>query len=298
MSTGTIRRRLSAVALAVWVGSFGTVNAQDLDVRSIRVPRDQFPVTNVDAKVWSRAPETVLPLLPQTMVAPFLIELTIPDLSVRSVNDGERIAFRLEWKDPTKDEYFSIDGFPDGVALEFPPAGIDPAQVSPFMGNPGARVQVLHWKAAWQKDIDHGRQEVKDLHPNAWSDIYPFVEGAFPFLTEASLESRTARNYMPGTYVGNPLSLVKRKTPVEELMAEGFGTLTTQPQQDADGKGAWNKGVWTVVLVRPLISPDPLDNPIPNGGQTSIAFAVWNGSDQDRGARKHYFPWVPLVVGE
>ena len=42
------------------------------------------------------------------------------------------------------------------------------------------------------------------------------------------------------------------QTPVEQAMAEGFGTLSTQKQQDARARGAYEDGRWTVVITRPL----------------------------------------------
>lgn len=297
MSTGTTLRDLALAALALLISAQVSL-AGDLEVLSKNVGAKPVPAAPAD-DAWGSAPETDLALLPQNMIAPSLIELTIPSLKIRSLHNETDIAIRLEWPDKTRDSIQDIGSFSDGCAVEFP---IGPADPSPFMGHaamagqPAGRVHILHWKATWQDDMDLGFQGVAKIYPNGWWDIYPFLNGAYPFLTEDSLTSRETLNYSPATYVGNPVSLMKRKVPVEELIAEGFGTLTTQPRQDASGRGDWKNGVWAVVLVRPLVSKDAMDSILPLDGESKIAFALWNGSDQDRGARKHYFPWIPLKI--
>src|SRR3972149_652304 len=76
--------------------------------------------------------------------------------------------------------------------------------VSRFMGHPApgpgqqaGRVHIVHWKATWQDDMDLGFQGVEKIYPNGWWDIYPFLNGAYPFLTEDSITSRQTLNYSP-----------------------------------------------------------------------------------------------------
>ncbi len=78
---------------------------------------------------------------------------------------------------------------------------------------------------------------------------------------------------------------------VTDMTAMGFGTLTTQPQQDVKGKGVWNNGEWRVVFSRPLTNNDPQDAQFPAGKFQNIAFAVWNGSNSERGAMKAISSW-------
>lgn len=299
MRNVTAVARVGLVVLAALAWS-PAAPASDFEIVAKHIGSGPLPTLNPNDPKWKSAAEAELWLLPQNMIAPSLIQLTIPWLKVRALCNDTDIAFRLEWPDPTQDYVLDIGGFSDGVAIEFP---IGPADPSPFMGHPSqdgqpaGRVHIVHWKATWQVDMDKGFQGVDQIYPNAWWDIYPFLNGAFPFLTEQSLTARETLNYSPGAYVGNPVSLTKRKTPVEELIAEGFGTLTTQPRQDAWGVGLWRAGKWTVILARPKVSKDAMDSVLPMQGESKMAFAVWNGSDQDRGARKHYFPWTSLKIG-
>jgi hypothetical protein len=43
-----------------------------------------------------------------------------------------------------------------------------------------------------------------------------------------------------------------RTRPVDEMIAEGFGTLTHKPDGIADGRGEWRDGRWHVVFVGQL----------------------------------------------
>ena len=79
-----------------------------------------------------------------------------------------------------------------------------------------------------------------------------------------------------------------------EYSAEGFGTLTAQRRQDAKGWGIYKEGRWYVVIVVPRASADQNNAPIYR--KTSVAFAVWDGSNKDRGSRKNYTMWIPVEL--
>jgi DMSO reductase family type II enzyme heme b subunit len=59
----------------------------------------------------------------------------------------------------------------------------------------------------------------------------------------------------------------------------------------SNGVGKHDKDGWTVVLVRPLPSGAQI------GTRTQVAFAVWEGSHQEAGARKMRSGWIPLAIG-
>lgn len=270
--------------------------AQNTSVKAVKV--DKAPLDPSNA-IWKKAPPYKVDLMVQNVTTPMLDKLSVSTMTVRSVHDGTTIAFLLEWTDATRDATVDVDKFTDQVAIQLP---VDPQNPGGFMmGNKGGKVHIIHWKALWQDDIDKGYRDVGMLHPNYWVDMYmfsektTFAEGEFPSQTTArDFRSHYAKNYMPGVYSNNPMSELRRTTPVEELIAEGFGTATTQTNQNAAGKGVWEKGKWRVVIARPLISEDPDDAAL--AAQTMIGFAVWNGSERNIGARKQYAPWVPLVI--
>ena len=107
--------------------------------------------------------------------------------------------------------------------------------------------------------------------------------------------------FMPGLAVKNPRSRIDRTTPVEELNAIGFGTLTTQTGESrANGKGVRSFGYWKVVLTHPLKGDYTAQdaNLEGNNGHFITAIAIWNGDKKNRGGRKNYSNggWVPLYL--
>jgi DMSO reductase family type II enzyme heme b subunit len=81
-----------------------------------------------------------------------------------------------------------------------------------------------------------------------------------------------------------------RKQPVQDLVAEGPGSIRPAPETRSVGRGTRTPQGWSVVLSRPL--PKGLDP----GNRTQVAFAVWQGAHQEVGARKMRSVWVPLLL--
>jgi len=66
-------------------------------------------------------------------------------VQVAAVHDGERIAFRVEWSDPTEDrEIGDTMAFPDGCGILFPTVQYAPMAV---MGAVGMAVNAWYWRA-------------------------------------------------------------------------------------------------------------------------------------------------------
>ena len=100
--------------------------------------------------------------------------------------------------------------------------------------------------------------------------------------------------FNPGIATYNILSdNTMRRSPVEDLNAEGFGSLTTQAHQDVDGKGNWNNDRWTVVFKRALKTKD-IDDTQFTGNKTPIAIAIWNGQNKERNGQKAVTQWQTL----
>jgi DMSO reductase family type II enzyme heme b subunit len=111
------------------------------------------------------------------------------------------------------------------------------------------------------------------------------------------LPPETAALYWVGRAAGNPLSLATRETPVEQVVAEGFGTTTHLPSTAARGRGTNEDGRWRVALGVPL-EREGAGEPLQPGQTWHAAFAVWLGDRQNRGGRKHYANWIPLHLEE
>lgn len=262
------------------------------EVLVMRVPAVP-PLDNVFAAGWERIPSIEIPLIPQQTTTPMLETATISSISVQAARDDQRIAWRLSWAAPKPMTRSETNEFPDAVALQFPL--VDGAPYT--MGATGQPVSLLHWKAVWQKDFDDGFQDVTALYPNAWTDMYWFAPHQGPVPTVELVKEPRALQFMPLHAAGNAMAIVDRAQPVEELIAEGFGTATTVPNSPSGARGVWRDGRWTVVIDRPWDSAnDPLIARLQSATSNMISLAVWDGSAGNRGGRKHHCAWVPMKV--
>ncbi len=83
-----------------------------------------------------------------------------------------------------------------------------------------------------------------------------------------------------------------RKTPVDDLNAEGFSTLTLQDHQSVIGQGIRSATGWQVVFKRPLTNSDEQDSQFK--GSTPMGIAVWNGSNRETNGQKGIAGWILL----
>lgn len=251
------------------------VKAQEITAKFMKLNNTFFEKPEPMGSPWNEVEKTTVILFPQNITTPSIYQTTVGALEAKAIHNGKWVAVLLSWDDPTKDFHLSLDHFSDACAIQFPLKEAE--KTSPFMGNKDAPVEILHWKAIWQNDIEAGFQKVTDLYPNTWVDTYRFGKNV----------ARDAKN---------PVSQMERKVPVEELMAAGFGTLTSQSLQDSSGWGVWKDGKWFVVLTHKMKTRDKHDPVLRPGEKTSIAFALWEGGHKNGGARKNYAPWVPFVL--
>lgn len=246
------------------------------------------------SKAWDVAGATAVDMVPQNLVTPGITDATVSSVKVRSLHNDRDISFMLEWYDPTEDDAANMpDRFSDECAIQFPvKAGSMP---SFMMGDAENPVQIILWKAAWEKDVTMGYQDIGQAYPNYNYDMYPMVDDPKKSITEYSED---AKKFVPAIAAKNPVSDPNRKVSVEELNAIGFGTLTTQVEQNSKGKAARNYGYWRVVVTRPLGTGDDADAVLQPGKPAIAAFAVWDGVKQNRGARKNYSSggWVNLEI--
>jgi DMSO reductase family type II enzyme heme b subunit len=83
-----------------------------------------------------------------------------------------------------------------------------------------------------------------------------------------------------------------RAQPVENLIAEGPGTLRPAGGAGPEGRGSRTDDGWAVVLVRALPAG------LAPGRRSQVAFAVWEGAHGETGARKMRSAWIPLAMAE
>ena len=177
------------------------------------------------------------------------------------------------------------------------------------MGQSGGTVNIWRWNAEWQRDLGKdsaGLWDVDDQYPGIYWDYY-FEEPAGG-VTYMDRIGRSLGPFNPGIWSGNIMSdPTLRLSSVEDLNANGFSTLTTQPHQDVIGNGLWEpfgsiKGgcctgpTWRIVMKRALQTQDPNDVQFKGGASVPVAFAVWDGANVERNGMKGISTWFMLKM--
>ncbi len=253
------------LVVALILGGFGIpiVSSEGMIIRAQAITGD-VPITP-DDPAWQKIPPMTLPLSGQIITRPVWPEPTARALTVRAVHNGTDIAFLLEWQDNTKNDRLTPGTFRDGVALGLP-LGDAPAFFC--MGQLDHYINIWHWKADWQSDIDRRA-------------------------------ARTSEKDKPGSGEPRRFEVIPRRaSSVEDLIGGGFSTLTTKEKQGrVQGKALWKDGTWHVVMRRPLSSEEQENEAklIPGRIQT-VSFAVWNGENKERNGQKAVAPWFQLAL--
>jgi DMSO reductase family type II enzyme heme b subunit len=253
----------------------------------VAVSAATLPADPGDA-AWQTAPEHVATLMPQNLVEPRLMNPSTTAVRVRALASGPAIAFRLEWADEAADDLPGAGRFPDACALQLPKTA-DVNAPDPQMGETGRPVEIAYWRADWQAMVNGRGDTIQALYPNATVDHYPFE--APPLDRGSDAQRQMARRYAPAEAAGN-MRGGPRQSAVEDLVAEGPGTLAPAPMAASRGRGVRSATGWAVVITRPM--PEGL---APRG-RTQIAFAVWEGSANESGSRKMRSDWIGLSMRE
>lgn len=250
------------ILLAVLLGWLGipVVSSEGMFIRSYFVGGD-LPSTSEDPS-WSKVPAFTIPLSGQVITRPVWPEPSARAIILRSMHNGIEIAFLLEWLDNTKNDRLTPGTFRDGAAIGLP-LGDAPAFFC--MGQLDHYINIWHWKADWQSDIDRRAARTSEKK-------------------EGSVRTFEV--------------IPRRISSVEDLIGGGFSTLTTKDKQGrVQGKALWKDGVWYVVMRRPLLSEEPENEAklVPGRVQT-VSFAVWNGENKERNGQKAVAPWFQLSI--
>jgi len=273
------------VALAMTLAGCGSGEppASPAEVAAMRLA--SVPADPADA-AWRKAPVHTAALLLQDLVEPRLMTPSTTQVRVQAITDGARIAFRLEWADSAADNLPGAARFSDACAVQLP-SKIEADMPAPQMGEPGRPVEIAYWRASWQATLDGRKDTIDTLYPNASVDHYPFEA---PSLKPGSpAQSEMAARYAPARALGNMMEGPRGRS-VQDLVAEGPGTIRPAADSRSNAKGSRAGHGWIVVIDRPL--PAALSN----GGRSQAAFAVWEGSKDEVGSRKMRTAWTQFSV--
>ncbi|TEU00940.1 MAG: hypothetical protein E3J29_01385 [Dehalococcoidia bacterium] len=157
-----------------------------------------------------------------------------------------------------------------------------------WAGKPVGAVRFLKVQAAHNgKDIAFRLEWADETENRDHGDgsVFPDAAGIlFPLNEDAPLES-----------MGSPEAPVnawywRANLPEGEgqnLIAKGAGTAEETPKSFTQARARWTDGRWQVVLARPLtIDGDGIQ--ISPKQSTKVAFAVWEGSSQERAGLKSF----------
>jgi len=252
------------------------------EVTAIAVPSVTL---NPEDALWDEAPEFTAALLLQDVVDPRMMKVSTPQVLVRALTNGSDINFRIQWTDSRVDDMPGPGAAVDACAVQLPRTiGANPP--APQMGEAQRPVDVTFWRADWQAWVNGRGDSIRDLYPNAAVDHYPFLA---PSLKQGSAEQTgMATRFAPAYALGNRRN-GPRESAVEDMESEGPGTLKPNPEGRSKGNGIRSKDGWIVVLQRRL--PAGLAPRM----RTQVAFAVWEGSGGEAGARKMRTGWIPLL---
>ena len=250
---------LGAVVLG-WLG-IPVVSSEGMILRShfvdVKIP------TQPDDPTWERIPPMTLPLSGQVFTRPVWPDPSARALIVRSVHNGTGISFLIEWRDTTKNDKLTPGNFRDVMAVGLP-LGDAPAFFC--MGQLDHYINIWHWKADWQSDVDRRAAKAKQKRRRGGVRRFEVIP--------------------------------RRASSVEDLIGGGFSTLTTKRKQGrVKGQARWNRGIWQLVMTRSLASGEG-DNEarLEPGRLQAIAFAVWKGEKEERNGHKEVAPWFQLRI--
>ena len=202
------------------------------------------------AVIWEQVPKTQVKLRSLQSLYKGTNRVT-----VQSLRNDEKIAFRLQWLDASPDIARPGNSlFLDGAALQF--VSESSIQSTYYgMGERNKPVNIWHWRA-------DSSQQVVGMEVDSFSmKLDPFREEAVEELNSSGF---------------------------------GTLTVQTLEDHQVLGKGMWKDGQWTVVFIRDLVTGSPFDSQFFAAGKALIAVALWDGTLNEKNANKRVSFWQEL----
>ncbi|MBI2532144.1 MAG: c-type cytochrome [Deltaproteobacteria bacterium] len=250
--------------------------------------------THPDSGIWRLATPVNLHLMPLWWRAERPEEVT-----VRAVHNGKELAVRLAWGDDSHDHTaMRPQDFRDAVAMQFSLTKDPPFFAMGEIENP---VNIWMWKSEVQADIELPFHDLEVVYPNLGIDSYPnLTRSPLEQPTRHALTLESDKRFITGWGAGNIVSDPERKSPAEDLLAQGFGTLQARPRVDqkVDARGVYGSGSYRVMFRRSLAATGQGAVALQPGATVPVGFAVWNGSAGDRDGKKSVTIWQELKIAK
>ncbi len=145
-----------------------------------------------------------------------------------------------------------------------------------------------------------------DVYPDKVAMQFPVNQGAMPYICMGTQEEPvsivlwSAPDKVETLVAGSAYGMKQ-----EEREALGLHSVPTSPierlppeYQVWKGKAVYEDGKWKVVLYRPLAVHAPMVPDFTYGAKTSIAFALWQGSNHETGGMKTTSAWFTVEIGQ
>jgi hypothetical protein len=247
-----------------------------------------------ESGIWRLTPPVNLHLMPLWWRSERPEEVT-----VRAVHNGKEIALLLVWTDATHDHTaMRPQDFRDAAAVQF-----SLTKEPPFfaMGEQGKAVNIWMWKSERQADLEPAFQDLEKIYPNLGIDSYPnLLRSPVEQPLRHALTLESDKTFVTAWGAGNIVSDPQRKSPAEDLKAEGFGNLRARPriEQKIDAKGIYGAGSYRVTFRRSLTPTGKDSVSLKPGTTVPVGFAVWNGDAGDRDGKKSVTIWQDLKIAK
>jgi len=217
-----------------WIGAVGAMVAllsvgvtpgfaqQSVAVRAV-LAKGALPTDDPNAAIWNTAPQASFPMSPQVHWQNRIQEVTVKDVKVRALHDGNQVAFLLEYADPTEDP-------DDAAALEFM-VGDKKAHFAhgqPMMQVEGGPVNIWYWKNKDKKGVDMNAMGFGTLKVQPHQDVKAsgaFSSGTWKIVFSRPLATEHAEEdtqIIPGNFINVAFAVWDgRKDGSGELVEKG-----------------------------------------------------------------------------
>ena len=165
--------RGAVVLIALTLGGAPSGIAQENVAVRAPLAAGALPTDDPNAAAWNSAAPATFPMSPQVHWPDRIQEVTVQDVTVRALHDGNQVAFLLEYADPTQDP-------DDAAAIEFM-VGDKKAHFAhgqPMMQVEGGPVNIWFWKNKESKAVDMIAKGFGTLKPQSHQDVSAKAEYA------------------------------------------------------------------------------------------------------------------------
>ena len=225
-----------------------------------------------DDQAWVAAEPMDVRLAGQVVVAPRWQNPSVELVTLKAVQNGKEIAFLLQWDDPFKD------------------VGHDPGQE--FDTKEVSRL------GAYNSYI-----EANGMVPRKLKTFRDSVALQFPIKVPDGPKKphflRGSSSNPVHMWIWKPDLAAAGGRGVEEAVARGWRQKPkAQPDtaQQVESKAVWDQGRWSVVMKRPLTTPDRNDVQFVAGRFIPLVVNAWDGSNGEHGMIMSVSTWYSVFI--